>query len=582
MAPVIKNTMFGKYFKHVLVLTLLAGIAYPLPQVKEAMAGAFAFGGETSVAAAVIPVMKNQAVVTDIKAKVSYDSGHKESNLVVTSSVKITAGASDITLPGAGSFPVNLYNKTLKLQGPTLSLSVVSSNLKKNSTGVYVIKKGTVASFTTAGQVNPAAMIAGQYEASVVAVVTEGGKLPVSTNKSKPVTVVGEASPFITIAGKGIYGTANKVSVNGVRLGKDIKVTIQNDTYSKTFSVSLKEKATQFSFNLADYAVPPGSYSMFVTNTKLGDTAGRSNNVGFTVLNQSKVIIAKVTPGTLALSFDSAKKESLLSAPFSIKLKAANDDLAFNDASFYVVAQNEIGNQTPASVVIKSISSVNGTSTPAQPFILKAGSEATFNIVSGVNPQTLFAGPYTMSVIGLYPATQGTTSPIAIQVQENKTNAVVIIGESSPYITAVNSPVAVGKTVMISGLRMNGAQIFIDGEVLANVIVKGSLDGTSLSFDLPTTTTNGFHQLSVKSDAYGASNTVYFESTGGVDVPPVVVCPAGYVCEPTNPTTPQIPDCPKGYTCSPVVVVPPTTGDCYVFNYKIGRASCRERVSSPV
>ena len=37
--------MFGKYFKHVLVLTLLAGSAYSLPQVKEGMVGAFGFEG---------------------------------------------------------------------------------------------------------------------------------------------------------------------------------------------------------------------------------------------------------------------------------------------------------------------------------------------------------------------------------------------------------------------------------------------------------------------------------------------------------------------------------------------------------
>ncbi len=37
--------MFGKYFKHILVLTLLAGTAYSLPQVKDAMVGAFSFPG---------------------------------------------------------------------------------------------------------------------------------------------------------------------------------------------------------------------------------------------------------------------------------------------------------------------------------------------------------------------------------------------------------------------------------------------------------------------------------------------------------------------------------------------------------
>lgn len=35
--------MFGKYFKHVLVLTILTGMAYSLPQVKSSMVGAFGF-----------------------------------------------------------------------------------------------------------------------------------------------------------------------------------------------------------------------------------------------------------------------------------------------------------------------------------------------------------------------------------------------------------------------------------------------------------------------------------------------------------------------------------------------------------
>jgi hypothetical protein len=42
--------MFGKYFKHVLVLTILAGVAYSLPQVKDAMVGAFGFSGSNNAA----------------------------------------------------------------------------------------------------------------------------------------------------------------------------------------------------------------------------------------------------------------------------------------------------------------------------------------------------------------------------------------------------------------------------------------------------------------------------------------------------------------------------------------------------
>lgn len=35
------NTMFGKYFKEVLILTILTGMVFSLPQIKEGMVGAF-------------------------------------------------------------------------------------------------------------------------------------------------------------------------------------------------------------------------------------------------------------------------------------------------------------------------------------------------------------------------------------------------------------------------------------------------------------------------------------------------------------------------------------------------------------
>ncbi len=560
----VKNTMFGKYFKHVLVLTFLAGIAYSLPQVKDAMAGAFVFTYTENSAAVVQTIVKNQVSIFGVTAKVNYDSSHKESNLILTAKATVTAGESDITV-GNDMFAFVLKNKTLNIDAAQIYSSAISTSLKKNANGTYTVKKGTKATFVgTNNKYNPKQLIAGQYYTTVVAVNTTYGKIAPSTNKSNPVTIIGEASPYITLSGKGIYGVNNKVTVNGVRLGKEIKVTVESQDmtgFSKTFKVNVKEKATQFSFNLADYGVVPGNYYLYVVNTKLGDVAGKSNNVSFSVLNQDRIINAKVAVGTLALSYDSAKKESLLSAPFLVTIKAGKEKLAFNDASFYVVARNELGNERVAPTVIRYINKVKPTSLP---FALNPGVEATFEIVSAVNPQTLFAGNYVMSVGGVYPANNGTTSPLFIQIPDNKTNSVAILGESSPYINSVTNPVAVGSKMIINGFRMAGSQVFIDGAPLTNTVVVGSVDGTVLQFDLPMLT-NGSHQIYVKSEGFGESNAAYFESTGGTDVPPVVVCPVGYICEPVPPTTPQVPDCPAGYTCTVVT----TPAPCYTFNYNL-------------
>jgi hypothetical protein len=52
--------MFGKYFKHVLILTLLAGMAYSLPQVKDSMVGAFSIPG-INEALAIRPISSSSA-----------------------------------------------------------------------------------------------------------------------------------------------------------------------------------------------------------------------------------------------------------------------------------------------------------------------------------------------------------------------------------------------------------------------------------------------------------------------------------------------------------------------------------------
>ncbi len=65
--------MFGKYFKHILIMTLLAGFAYSLPQMRDAMVGAFGFAGSNSAAtidytiAESTPMMRERALIQQQK-----------------------------------------------------------------------------------------------------------------------------------------------------------------------------------------------------------------------------------------------------------------------------------------------------------------------------------------------------------------------------------------------------------------------------------------------------------------------------------------------------------------------------------
>jgi hypothetical protein len=65
--------MFGKYFKHILIMTLLAGFAYSLPQMRDAMVGAFGFAGSNTATIAdytvaeSTPMMRERALVQQQK-----------------------------------------------------------------------------------------------------------------------------------------------------------------------------------------------------------------------------------------------------------------------------------------------------------------------------------------------------------------------------------------------------------------------------------------------------------------------------------------------------------------------------------
>lgn len=547
--------MFVKNLHYVFAVTALAIMTLSLPQVGDAMYGLFSSAPETALVAAANTT--SAISVSEFKAKMGYNKEHQETKLSLTAKVKVTATGSSLTFSNE-SFGFTLFNKTLNRHGGDGRSTLVSaSKLKKNADGTYTLKKNSSETFNVVMEYAPQSLIAGQYYATLSGIVTPEGKMTTPNTKSSTVTVVGEATPYITLASKSdLFGLKDTVAVNAVRLGKEIRVTIgdlgfinQNgDGYSKTFTLKLKEKTTQFKFNLGDYGIPAGDYYMFVENTSSGAVPGKSNNVHIGILNQDKLIVAKVTPGKLALAYDGNKEESALTAPFEVSIKAGANDLVFGKESFSVAAHRN--NTGDASYGIADIEKIDGKVPATLPYTLKAGKTAVFSVKASFNPKLMFAGSYSSSLWWVA-ATRGGTQKELIQIPKNETNSVVIVGETSPFISGVTNPAEAGKSFKITGERLFGVSILIDGASLAGVSRTEAPDGTSVEFILPATLTSGFHLISVKSDATGGSNTVYFDVGGGT----VTVCPAGFICYPTDQ---PIPVCPEGYIC--VVPVP----DCPV------------------
>lgn len=199
--------MFGKNLRYVLAIAALAALTFSLPQVGDAMYNLFSVNPPATLVAA---ANNSQAVtVSEIKAKMGYDKQHQETTLSVTAKVKISATDSQLTI-AQNSFGFVLKNKTFNRDGGYgYSQTVSASKLKKNADGAYTLKKGSSETFTVVMEYNPRSLIAGQYYASLAGVSTVEGKMTVSSNKSNTVIAVGEAGPYIAIAG--LYFMVQKI-----------------------------------------------------------------------------------------------------------------------------------------------------------------------------------------------------------------------------------------------------------------------------------------------------------------------------------------------------------------------------------
>ena len=234
-------------------------------------------------------------------------------------------------------------------------------------------------------------------------------------------------------------------------------------------------------------------------------------------------VTARTQQGSkLELTYDSNKKEALLTATFKLTVNGGKNGvylyaypmISFRNSAgqgYYVNGQRNL----PLVPMVKmaTTTDVYGQVT----YRVAPGHTENFTAVGTVDPKTLFAGTYYATVDGLLGYQTATSSVLSIiNVNSDNTNSKTIVGETSPYITSI-SPIHanVGNTVTITGQRLGGSLILIDGASLANLTaggsapIAGSIDGTMLGFKIPSVSA-GWHILTV-SNINGVSNGVGLE-----------------------------------------------------------------------
>ncbi|MEI6057451.1 MAG: peptidoglycan-binding protein [bacterium] len=398
-------------------------------------------------------------------------------------------------------------------------------------TGVSFSKDGASATLTV-----PASLVAGtSYTVYISNSVTgESNRFGFEVQgTASSMTVIGP------VAGQNFqYGQPVQITWGGAWSGNDVfDITEFVDGYGKDFITS---GVTQTQAGCPGYGkgvcgiswTPKyvSSYSVAITKAGSNDVAysGKFSVSSSTVPVGNASITISGSP-TLALTYNSAQRESALTATtnFSVNGGAQGINIYGNGAPVGFVDQN--GNTSGRSIS-NQVTSTNSTPVVTTTdsygqtlLIIPAGQTVNFRSIVTANPQQMFAGTYHASFQGIMAnySTIGANQNI-LSAPSNSSNSITIVGELSPYIKSVMTPVVAGQAMTITGQRLSNGSILIDNAAILNSTITRSTDGTSVSVALPISINPGQHYVTISDPQTGLSNSVGFTVTGNTAQTPII------------------------------------------------------------
>ncbi|MCC2630813.1 MAG: hypothetical protein K0S38_622 [Candidatus Paceibacter sp.] len=254
---------------------------------------------------------------------------------------------------------------------------------------------------------------------------------------------------------------------------------------------------------------PSGTYkvSMDVMNAASGAKKTVSTDVR---VNGNVQIGVNVKKNELNLQYDSANKESALIGNMVVEIIGGDSDVTIPPYAFNMYADSPEGAiMNVASIILQ------GSGVRLDPnlgvYIVPARATSTFTIQANFPLKTMFAGTYKAHLHEVW-----YNDSKSKQANPNESNPVTIIGEVSPYITNITSPIATNLQATISGSRFEPTSkvIFIDTQKLQPSITAmlPSTNGNQINF-IPGNSgvVPGVYQVQIINDVTGGSNNVLLE-----------------------------------------------------------------------
>ncbi|HAO64529.1 TPA: hypothetical protein DCQ44_00940, partial [Candidatus Taylorbacteria bacterium] len=440
----------------------------------------------------------------------TYNSSRKESGLTATFKVQVVTGSAAVQIHTISESVVveDSVSEHSMYNGATLTPTTPLAS----DGNYFTIPANTKVQFNAIAGFDPSQMFAGSYSATFLGLSTPGQKIQAFGSKTNSLTIVGERSPYISSNQQ----VGSKLTLTGQRFlasigGNPTVTTLYIDKTAFTTGVSVTP--TTLTFTLPSF-VNPGVHAF-----QIGNSTGKSNVVNINTTVQQDVLpstasVSVTGTPTLSLTYDSALKESQLTANFNVSVTAGKTPMTLPTNSFFFVA-TAADNQNHTvgySTATTEINSANGA------YTIPAGTTRTFNLTAYFQPSMMFAGSYSVRLNSL---TLDWNGHYLYPANKAYTNNITIIGERSPYITSISSPAGVNDVVTVTGVRFNSNDsIVIDGTPFFSgkgdlVIRSTSMTFTPSKFHL----SNGPHAVVISDPVTGLSNSMGLILSGSNQTP---------------------------------------------------------------
>jgi M6 family metalloprotease-like protein len=321
------------------------------------------------------------------------------------------------------------------------------------------------------------------------------------TSISPTIASIGD---IVTITGKGFdVGT---VSVNIMQAGSTL-----------SYPVITSQTPTSVKFEVP--TVASGVYDIAAQINSVD-----SNTVKLQIDSGTEPRITIAPRPQLKLEYDAAGKESALVSTFNVTVDARQKDLFIPKNNGFIIRGS---NTTNNYISFQSSAKTTSSTVINNPdfFVIPKGKQAVL-VVTGraVNLKQMFAGTYTAELAEII---MSQDYQYRAQAVSDKTNAVTIIGEVSPYITSINTPVATNQNLVINGVRF-GTTDTTNNVVLENVDTRtrveipiASVNGTKITIPIESYSNmrTGRYYLSVLHPTTGSSNQLSLQIIQATSTP---------------------------------------------------------------